>query len=800
MEQELQAQRSDCEGSRHTNGCIVIPALILVLCIISSVTFVYQIVMSTIEQSVFMAELTSPDLRWLATIGYGLIILLPSLVTLFFCRDNRWRNIFSALGLAGAFPLFQLAPKLVFITNAQAANLFQILGLFGFLVITLLTIRKKIKSLWVQRSMTSLWVGMITGLITYIPWMIWGSFGSLMDVVLNLTIAALYGLGIGLALSGTLFYKDPIDAVPSSFGMFLLDGFIAGAILVTTSTALGANGNSWLLFFGIGGLGWAAAGINRAGNNRGWLGVVIFLLLAAAGPLLRFDPDELMIILGLEGESLQWAALASIVALLIGWVTSLVWLVTWKWGQLIHRPGIWAAISGIFFILLGILSLLTGKTGFYGERLFVILKDQADVSRANTIGNYNQRRNEVYTILTRHADLTQAEIRNTLDALHINYQPYYLVNAIEIDGGPLIRLWLMTRPEVDRILDSPHLRPLPVQPSSSRGEESAPASKPWNISLIRADQVWSQIKVTGEGIVVGQSDSGVDGNHPEIAAQFRGANGSPDYNWYDPWNHSKMPVDIGGHGTHTTGSILGKNVGVAPGATWIGCVNLARNLGNPAYYLDCMQFNLAPFPQNGNPFKDGRPELGAHVLNNSWGCPAVEGCDAGVYRAAMSALKAAGVFVVASAGNDGDLGCSSVRDPIAIYADAYSVGAVDRHLVITSFSSRGPVKVDGSNRIKPDISAPGSGILSAYPGGTYSVASGTSMAGPHVVGVVALMWSANPKLIGEIDLTREILNQTAQKGSTSANQCGETGQQNNVYGYGIVDAYAAVKRALEVKK
>ena len=76
-------------------------------------------------------------------------------------------------------------------------------------------------------------------------------------------------------------------------------------------------------------------------------------------------------------------------------------------------------------------------------------------------------------------------------------------------------------------------------------------------------------------------------------------------------------------------------------------------------------------------------------------------------------------------------------------------------------SSGGPTQVEGE-RMKPDIVAPGVEVLSAYPGSTYSRADGTSMAGPHIVGVVALMWSANSDLIGDIDRTEQILTETAR--------------------------------------
>jgi subtilisin family serine protease len=224
-------------------------------------------------------------------------------------------------------------------------------------------------------------------------------------------------------------------------------------------------------------------------------------------------------------------------------------------------------------------------------------------------------------------------------------------------------------------------------------------------------------------------------------------------------------------------------------------VNLARNLANPAFYLDCMQFMLAPYAQGGDPFKDGVPDRAAHVLNNSWGCPPLEGCDAGSLDPAVRALRAAGIFVVASAGNDGPR-CGSVDDPIAIYDAAFSVGAVDRAGNLADFSSRGPVTVDGSGRVKPDIVAPGVDIYSALPGSTYGENSGTSMAGPHVAGVIALLWSAQPKLIGDIERTEQILIATARPYQGRPSDCEGTELPGNGAGYGLVDAYAAVRAAL----
>jgi subtilisin family serine protease len=330
----------------------------------------------------------------------------------------------------------------------------------------------------------------------------------------------------------------------------------------------------------------------------------------------------------------------------------------------------------------------------------------------------------------------------------------------------------------------------------------APSSSQWNLTNMGVDQVWREFGARGQGIIVGQSDSGVQWDHPELMDSYLGGEGDHSGYWLDPWQGTAVPSDANGHGTHTLGSVLGNSVGVAPDAQWFGCANLVRNLGNPALYLDCMQFMLAPYAQGGDPFVDGRPTQSAHVLNNSWGCPQdYEVCDAGSLLTAVRALRAAGIFVVASAGNSGPE-CSTVTDPLPLYDEVFSVGAVDVEGQIANFSSVGPVLADGSGRIKPDVAAPGVDVLSAWPGGGYAYSSGTSMAGPHVAGVVALIWSANPALIGNIEATEEILRASATPYQANGERLGCLVQTdaavtpNNIVGYGLVNAYEAVKLAL----
>ena len=228
---------------------------------------------------------------------------------------------------------------------------------------------------------------------------------------------------------------------------------------------------------------------------------------------------------------------------------------------------------------------------------------------------------------------------------------------------------------------------------------------------------------------------------------------------------------------------------MAPGAKWIGCRNMDHGNGTPARYIECMEFFLAPYPIGGG---QGDPTKAPDITINSWGCPASEGCSANTLQAAVEAQAAAGIMMVVAAGNSGSA-CSTVSDPPAIYAASYTVGALTTGTdTIAGFSSRGPVTADGSNRIKPDIAAPGTSTRSCSNTSdtAYTTASGTSMATPHISGAMALLWSAIPSLRHQITNSRNALNNSAV--FISSTQCGTAGPPNNVYGWGRIDILAAV--------
>lgn len=372
-----------------------------------------------------------------------------------------------------------------------------------------------------------------------------------------------------------------------------------------------------------------------------------------------------------------------------------------------------------------------------------------------------------------------------------------------IYGNPVV--------EVDRIEQTPVV----VEEISRVLEQD---SITWGIDQIDAERVWAS-GVTGDGAIIGGQDTGYDWDHPALVNQYRGYNvedGSVShaYNWHDSiredfgTNGNRCGFDVdeacddGYHGTHTMGTMVGRadgnDIGVAPDADWIGCRNMEEGFGKPSTYIECFEWFLAPTDLDGN---NPDPSKAPHVINNSWGCPPIEGCNSANFELmeiAVNNLRAAGVVVVASAGNSGP-GCGSVDDPAAIFAGSFSVGATNSSDAITSFSSRGPVTVDGSNRLKPNIVAPGQNVLSAVPNTGYASLQGTSMAAPHVAGTVALLVSADPTLAGEVDLLETIITESAVPLTTTQGCGGDTSTSvpNHVFGYGRLDAFAAYQQALE---
>jgi subtilisin family serine protease len=625
-------------------------------------------------------------------------------------------------------------------------------------------------------------LALAAGLAFLTPWLWTGALGGVFESLLAVASALAFGLLASKVLTPLVYVASGIR---NRWGRAVLGGLVSGVGLTSLAAGIGQWGVQVAALVALPAVAFTAAAL---ATGSGQITLTPLVGVAAMGPLAFVDPEETSLILGLHDGGF-WTLVAAVATLALAVPVFAGYVETVGRGLRPSRgvaAGVATAMAGVAAVVYAV----PGQPGWHGQHVFVVLKTQADLSGLDAITNRDERLRETYRRLVDTAQRTQAPLRRELRRLRLGFTPYYLVNGIDVDAGPVARPWLSRLSDVDRVLFDPQLRPLPDGPEVMHGTDPAPASPQWNLTVIGADRVWRDLGVTGKGILVGTSDSGVDGNHPALRGKYRGGEDS----WLDPWG-TKVPTDHNGHGTHTLGTAIGDKVGVAPGATWIGCVNLPRNLGNPASYLTCLQFMLAPYPRGGNPFRDGRTERAPQVLTNSWGCPDIEGCDRGALRQATAAFTAAGIFFVVAAGNTGPY-CGSVTDPPAIYPDALTVGAIDDENKVARFSSRGPA---APGLGKPDIVAPGVQILSALPGGGYGKLDGTSMAAPHVAGVVALMWSANPKLVGDIAGTTRILRETAQPVAPSDPATSTCGTVTNVVGAGRVDALAAVKAAQAVQ-
>jgi len=438
------------------------------------------------------------------------------------------------------------------------------------------------------------------------------------------------------------------------------------------------------------------------------------------------------------------------------------------------------------------------------------LKLRADLSGAKKVDPFDRDAKGwfVYNTLKAHADETQAPLIELIkqgmnEGVVKRYTPFFVANCIIVEAKIAFVELIAKRSEVKALNSNSPFKVMleeSEQVFTQRENETE-----WNIDYVKAPIVWENYGKTGEGAIVANADTGIDYLHPVLYANYKGnSNGTMkhDYNWWDGVKvaalpgvgvcgiNSQSPCDDNSHGTHCMGTSVGLNgIGVAPGARWIGCRNMDRGFGTPESYLSCLQFFLAPTDLNGqNPDVSVRP----HVVGNSYGCTTEEGCKGTELHEAVQALRASGIFMSVSAGNEGSA-CSTVGNTPGFEADVVSVGAT-AYLSdeIASYSSRGPAGAI----MKPDISAPGSSVRSCIPGGGYGSKSGTSMASPHVTGAIALLTSICPSLEYNVDAFQYLLEFTAKPLYTTQGCGGDlsTSHPNNVYGYGLLDLNAAAIR------
>jgi serine protease AprX len=456
----------------------------------------------------------------------------------------------------------------------------------------------------------------------------------------------------------------------------------------------------------------------------------------------------------------------------------------------------------------------------------VYMSAHADLAPAERLATKGAKGFFVYDALTTTARESQAPLVARLADLGVEYRSFWIANSILVSTGSLDLLReIASRSDVQAVFgvgQGQLVEPVERNPTLAPQSADAAAAAGPSIAWVGADQAWA-LGYRGQGAVVANADTGVRWTHSALKAHYRGFDAATgtvdhDYNWHDaagpntacPEAAGAEPCDDDDHGTHTMGTMVGDDgganqIGMAPDAQWIACKNMNQGFGVVPTYTDCMQWTIAPTRIDGSA---ADPSMAPDVVSNSWAC--VEVCAPPLLKDMVDATRAAGIVYVAAAGNNNQftLGltmlCDTIVEPPAVYHSTFTVGATNAtNDNIASFSSLGPVNdnpIEGVRYRKPDISAPGAGIRSSIATNdtAYASFSGTSMASPHVAGLVALVISANPALRGHVDLIEQIIEETAVQRTTTRGCGGDsaTDVPNNVFGYGRIDALAAVQKAL----
>ncbi len=466
-----------------------------------------------------------------------------------------------------------------------------------------------------------------------------------------------------------------------------------------------------------------------------------------------------------------------------------------------------AGIAHAGFIAPGLESQLKSMEKSDVVKVLVVMDQQADIRALdwdlhNSKASMNVRHETVLNTLQIQAKTSQSKLLSDLEnnkasGAILGYTSHWIVNSIVVTGTVEAIRQLAARSDVERVeadLVVELIRPVKIkniEKKDSRGIGITPG-----VVAVGARRVWDELGVDGSGVIVGNLDTGVAVNHIALGNRWRGHSAPAAECWLDAGGTGySTPTDLDGHGSHVMGTITGlapgDTIGVAPGALWIAS-NISTYPENDLFFdngvIASLEFMADP---DNNPLTlDDMPV----VVHNSWGVfedfAGYYDCDSRWWDA-IDNCEAAGVCLTWSAGNEGPGGTSmrSPADRATSPTNCFSIGSTLNFppYEISYFSSRGPSGCGGEFAMKPEIMAPGTDIYSVRASGGYLSASGTSMSGPHVAGVVALMRAANPNV--DVITVKEILMATAI-------DLGAPGEDGD-YGHGFVDAYEAVLAVID---
>mgnify|MGYP001106952149 CR=1 FL=1 len=414
-------------------------------------------------------------------------------------------------------------------------------------------------------------------------------------------------------------------------------------------------------------------------------------------------------------------------------------------------------------------------------RVNIHLKERADL----TLFPASATPEEKVAYLKEFASRTQGPLLaylSNLGADVTNVHTWWIANVITLESRPGIIPGLAEHSDVDYVVDD-----ITVTIDRETTTSDVLLAPAWNINLVDAELCWAA-GFDGAGVVLGNIDTGVYTAHTGFGGRWRSVDG-----WFDGVGGQPGPYDDNGHGTHTMGTICGgtysgTEYGVAKGAPFICAKGLdASGSGNSNTLRPCFQWYASLGSRS------------ARAVGNSWGSDAQTVTE---YWDDCQNLRNLGITPVFSIGNAGP-GGGTAGTP-GNYPHVIGVGATDNSDNIASYSSRGPAPNQlpwtntiwwprpDWNRIKPNLSAPGSNVTSFSRSGGTATMSGTSMASPHVTGSVGILLQKNPTL-SFTDIYNLLLNNIDQPSQGAP-------YPNNNYGWGRLNVYRALQATQAVTK
>jgi|GEM_PF-2082458 len=439
------------------------------------------------------------------------------------------------------------------------------------------------------------------------------------------------------------------------------------------------------------------------------------------------------------------------------------------------------------------------------EKIEAVIRVRTSEREYEWRGKGVEERGEVVQNMRKKAENEKADLKRELRSMRgVEVKnEWWITSALLVKAEAKKLEKIALRDDVKRIHENFEVTIL-GRPSLEGGgvETRSESDFTWGLERVNIPKIWEMGFTGSEDVKVAVLDSGLDITHPDLEGKLYTSDENDDTypgGWAEFDSDGKEvdgsephetyhPLYNEGHGTHVSGTVVGggksgEYIGVVPDTSLAHGLVLPQGGGTFSQIIGGMEWAVTPKEEGG---------AEADVVNMSFGADGyLEEMEEPVEN-----IKNAGAIPVGAIGNSGE---GVVSSPGAVY-ETLAIGASDSGDDIAGFSSGGVVEDEReetpSEYIKPDFVAPGVGVKSALPDdnpeGDYGYWDGTSMAAPHVAGVVALMLEVMEEKEDPYEKIYKTLKETAEYYENGVTLNNEE-DKNTRYGYGVINAHEAIR-------